>query len=412
MSFDIYSESFYLANNPDIAAAVSAGIFQSGFQHFQQFGLLEGRTSISPFFNEQLYLQTYSDVAAAVANGVFSSGLQHFISNGEAEGRGLLQEIYSEQAYLTIYPDIAAAVGAGVFASGYEHFRNFGVSEGRLDAVFNEQFYLLQHSDVADAVSQGVFSSGLEHFLNFGRFEGRTAAAPFNEGSYLRLYPDVASLISQGVFSSGLEHFVAFGQAEGRQGHDFNEGLYLLFNFDVATAVAAGNFSTGLEHFLNIGQFEQSRLVFFSGTNGNDVVQSYGSGFISLVGTLFTLDSVLAGVPLNEGVGEIDVLIGSPNSFDAYVLGTSDIATQTDLQFYVGQGDSDYALIRGFDPILDSILLSGQPQDYVQTLGSNGLNISTTGGDLVGIVEGVTAPLATELVDEASFFYVSEQSIF
>ena len=87
MTFAIFDEAFYLNSYPDVRAAVQAGAFSSGLQHFQQAGLNEGRTLVSPFFNEDLYLRKNPDVAAAVASGGLSSGLQHYIQNGETEGR-------------------------------------------------------------------------------------------------------------------------------------------------------------------------------------------------------------------------------------------------------------------------------------------------------------------------------------
>lgn len=38
-----FDEFQYLTNNPDVAQAVGAGDFASGFDHFQQFGDAEGR---------------------------------------------------------------------------------------------------------------------------------------------------------------------------------------------------------------------------------------------------------------------------------------------------------------------------------------------------------------------------------
>jgi hypothetical protein len=127
MSFAIFDENYYLANNSDVKSAVDAGTFSSGRQHFEQFGLAEGRVSVSPFYNEQLYLQKYPDVAAAIAAGGFSSGLQHYIQNGEVERRS--PGSFDEQAYLARYPDVAAAVAAGTFSSGLQHYIQFGQFE-------------------------------------------------------------------------------------------------------------------------------------------------------------------------------------------------------------------------------------------------------------------------------------------
>lgn len=129
MSFAIFDENFYLANYPDVRAAVQARAFSSGLQHFQQYGLAEGRTRVSPFYIEQLYLLNYLDVANAVRSGAFKSGLQHYINYGEAEGRS--PGLFNEQTYRQAYPDVAAAIAAGGFSSGLQHYILYGQAEGR-----------------------------------------------------------------------------------------------------------------------------------------------------------------------------------------------------------------------------------------------------------------------------------------
>ncbi len=76
-----FDEAFYLSQNPDVAAAVSRGIFTSGAQHFEEFGRFEFRDP-SAFFDTSFYLGQYPDVAAAGVNP-----LQHFIEFGAKEGR-------------------------------------------------------------------------------------------------------------------------------------------------------------------------------------------------------------------------------------------------------------------------------------------------------------------------------------
>lgn len=170
MSFDIFDESFYLSNYPDVKAAVDAGGFTSGLEHFQKHGLAEGRVLVSPFYDEEFYLKTNPDIAAAVESGAFKSGLQHFIEFGEAEGRssGL---IFDEEFYLQKNPDVAAAVESGAFSSGLQHFMMFGKDEGRSRSPFNEEVYLELNPDVAAGVKAGTYSSGLQHYEQYGQFE-------------------------------------------------------------------------------------------------------------------------------------------------------------------------------------------------------------------------------------------------
>ncbi len=81
-----FDADFYLANNPDVAAAVDAGAFGSAFEHFFLFGAEEGRDP-SAAFDTAFYLATNPDVFGAVDAGGFDSAFQHFILFGQFEGR-------------------------------------------------------------------------------------------------------------------------------------------------------------------------------------------------------------------------------------------------------------------------------------------------------------------------------------
>lgn len=183
MSFSIFDETYYQESYPDVDAAVRSGTFTSGLQHFQQFGLAEGRTEVSRFWSESGYFSPGPvfappknfDVLEAIRNGIFPSGLAHFIQVGEAEGRFPEFSLYNEDYYLSRYPDIDSAVAAGTLPSGYSHFIQFGQQENRVANPFNEAYYLALYPDVAAAVNAGIFNSALEHYSAFGRNEGRKA---------------------------------------------------------------------------------------------------------------------------------------------------------------------------------------------------------------------------------------------
>ncbi|HEY9298881.1 MAG TPA: hypothetical protein VIQ31_21490 [Phormidium sp.] len=314
-------------------------------------------------FNEQYYLDSYPDVNASVnTGGNFFSGFEHFIFYGLDEGRSLVSPYFSEQGYLALYPDVANAVAAGFFSSGVEHFALRGADEGRYSPIAtfdSEQAYLQKYPDVALAVNQGFFRSGYDHFLQTGQFEGRVPSY-FNERDYLVLNPDVAAAVGVADPQTGL---VAF--------------------------------NSGFEHYLLFGQFE-NRLSLFSGTRGNDVITSFGESLTALTGVEY---AVLARDPFNyalgsTGVGEIDILIGGAQQND-FLLGLSRSPSNPNpRQLYVGGGNADYALIRGFERGFDAIQLVGTINDYTQqAIGAN-LAISTNTGDLVAIVEGVNTPLA------------------
>jgi hypothetical protein len=57
-----FNEAYYLANNPDVAAAIDAGVFQSAEEHFNLFGWSEGRDP-NENFDTSFYLSENPDVA-------------------------------------------------------------------------------------------------------------------------------------------------------------------------------------------------------------------------------------------------------------------------------------------------------------------------------------------------------------
>lgn len=178
MTFAIFDENYYLSKNIDVATAVKAGIFQSGKQHFELYGLQEKRTSVSPIWSEGGYfgfgfIPRNFDVAQAVFEGNLPSGLAHFIQYGEAEGRFISNSSYNEEFYLRTNPDVANAVATKILPSGFSHFLQFGKNEGRKGSAFNEKAYLVFNPDVLAAVQSGAFLNSLEHYQQYGQGELR-----------------------------------------------------------------------------------------------------------------------------------------------------------------------------------------------------------------------------------------------
>ncbi|HEY9887034.1 MAG TPA: cadherin-like domain-containing protein, partial [Candidatus Obscuribacterales bacterium] len=212
----LFDEGYYLSRNADVAAAIANGALTSGYQHFSQFGYLEGRDP-SVLYNEAFYLAAHSDVAAAVANGSLESGLQHFLTSGAGELR-VSSPNFSQLDYLDNNADVLAAVRDGLVNSGFEHYVEFGANEPRDPRLFlyNESFYLANNADVAAAVNSGALTDGFQHFVSFGQREGRAPSILFNEDSYLLSNPDIAAAVTGGGFASGFSHYVQFGRFEDR----------------------------------------------------------------------------------------------------------------------------------------------------------------------------------------------------
>jgi predicted extracellular nuclease/2',3'-cyclic-nucleotide 2'-phosphodiesterase (5'-nucleotidase family) len=172
-----FNESFYLAQNPDVAAAIEAGVIGSAEEHFNLFGFQEGRDP-NAHFDTSFYLEQNPDVAAAGVNP-----FDHYNLLGESEGRSP-NSLFDPVFYAEQYPDIVAA-GVSLF----EHFINFGASEGRspnasiasqLESGFDTEAYLAANPDVAAAIENGLFASAYEHWGLFGFKEDRSGAQNTN----------------------------------------------------------------------------------------------------------------------------------------------------------------------------------------------------------------------------------------
>ncbi|MGC9525350.1 MAG: alkaline phosphatase D family protein [Limnospira sp.] len=174
---DLYSESFYLANNPDVELAVEAGIIESGFEHFLETGQFQVRQP-TPLYDEFYYLATNPDVAQAVNSGAIASGFQHFINAGQFERRdpGIL---FDTAFYLEEYPFLESAILAGD-VTAIEHFVKFGqFADFRPSSLYNPDYYQARNPDVAAKVARGEVT-GIEHYLEIGAAQGRDFS-PFLE---------------------------------------------------------------------------------------------------------------------------------------------------------------------------------------------------------------------------------------
>ncbi|MFC4170476.1 Ig-like domain-containing protein [Microvirga sp. GCM10011540] len=211
-----------LTYNADGTLTVSgAGIGTDTLQniellHFDDRVVLANNPQIpaAPAFDEGYYLAQNPDVAAAVQAGALASGQEHYLKFGAQEGRSPApqQAVVDEAFYLSQNPDVAAAVAAGAFASGLQHYLQAGAREGRdPNALFDEAWYLQTNADVAAAVEAGSLKSGYEHFARFGWSEGRDPSAWMDVSAYLEANPDVAA-----ANVDPMTHYLRYGLDEGR----------------------------------------------------------------------------------------------------------------------------------------------------------------------------------------------------
>jgi serralysin len=109
-----FDYSFYLAHNPDVAAA---GV--DPFLHFETIGWKEGRNP-NALFDVKGYLAAYADVKAAGVNP-----LDHYDQAGWNEGRDP-STAFDTGDYLAHNPDVAAA-----HVDPLVHYLQSGIQEGR-----------------------------------------------------------------------------------------------------------------------------------------------------------------------------------------------------------------------------------------------------------------------------------------
>lgn len=174
---DLFNETFYRNNNPDVAAAISSGLFRNGLEHFLQFGQFEKRNP-SAFFDTAYYLQQNPDVANVV-NSNITTAFVHFINAGQNEGRSPFS-LFNNSFYLSSNPDVNAAVNRDEI-TGIEHYIEYGAEEGRNPSrFFDNSFYLQRNLDVAQAVQADIIT-GVEHYIQYGQFEGRIPRLLFSQ---------------------------------------------------------------------------------------------------------------------------------------------------------------------------------------------------------------------------------------
>ncbi|MEM7225603.1 MAG: hypothetical protein AAF495_21675, partial [Pseudomonadota bacterium] len=184
-------------------------------------------------FNEEFYLLTNPDVFAAVNAGVFASGVDHYIQFGDAENRnptgavdpvtGATTVLFNNADYLAVNPDVAAAIQAGTVRTALDHYVDSGVSEGRsntpFDAAtnFDASFYAAQNPDVVAAINGGAFDpSNLDgslfaHWVLFGFNEGRAGNDTSNPTSTLTVNPDLIQTTAENAVINGPAAVTALG---------------------------------------------------------------------------------------------------------------------------------------------------------------------------------------------------------
>ncbi len=171
-----FDNELYLAHNPDVKAA---GL--NPLAHYLQYGQAEGLQTFTaigkasdlathPGFDAEYYLLANADVAKAAraAGGdSFAFAYQHYESFGVQEGRNP-NAVFDTKGYLAAYGDVKAA-----HIDPLAHYDIYGWKEGRdPSASFDTKAYLSANPDVKAAGMDPML-----HYLQYGALEGRSAVA-------------------------------------------------------------------------------------------------------------------------------------------------------------------------------------------------------------------------------------------
>ena len=83
---------------------------------------------IAPLFDEAFYLATHPDVRAAVEAGGYGSGREHYLAHGFDEGRAAVR--IDAAWYARTYPLAAQEIGEAWYAGPEHHFAEIGAARG------------------------------------------------------------------------------------------------------------------------------------------------------------------------------------------------------------------------------------------------------------------------------------------
>ncbi|HQT39345.1 MAG TPA: glycosyltransferase [Acidocella sp.] len=214
----LFDEAFYCQQNPDVTELIRAGQYQSGFDHFCQYG----HRALSPhwLFDDLLYARLYEDMSIDnLDQHGFMGRYDHYLRSGQFEGR---QAHYIFDA--AYYKQQAIAVGVDsveLDVSGpYKHYLcriDAGLPELPPSIYFDPRWYVEQNIGVQSEIAEGLFHSAIEHYLCNLAPEIRDPVPQFSEAYYREANRDIASAIDNGMFRCGYEHFVQFGAFELRR---------------------------------------------------------------------------------------------------------------------------------------------------------------------------------------------------
>ena len=216
-----FDYNFYRADNPDLAGLGNRDLLN----HFKTFGLQEGR-KFSPFFDLEFYIKNYKQRNEDTDNvpdefnnleGFNRQWVRQFLA--ELELAQVLPEgdsaflfspyIDIQEIYLPSNPDLQSA-GFDV-KDALQHLQLFGLNEGRrFSIILDPDFYIENHPDIQAAGLN--HREALDHFIRFGVNESRRPSLLYDT----QFYRDNNQDLKEQNFSNKelIDHFRLTGLPE------------------------------------------------------------------------------------------------------------------------------------------------------------------------------------------------------
>jgi hypothetical protein len=215
--------------------------------------------SVSPnrLFDETWYRATYDDVGRAVASGSSYSGFMHFMQSGLLEGRApngfilallphgapplpITSEAFDAAGYLRDHPEARVFIEHFPVFDAWAFYATYGHRMGHEAALkedgpgidspaarlirsrFDEEYYRRTYLDGPGDAKIDAF----EHYLLRKAGAAANPTAWFDEEWYLAFYGDAREAVQNGQYLSGFHHYLMAGEAQGRTPRpDFRRAL-------------------------------------------------------------------------------------------------------------------------------------------------------------------------------------------
>lgn len=251
----LFDEKFYLDTNPDIAALIAEGSYQSGFDHFCQ----HGHRGLSPhwLFDDTLYAEMHDDMT--LENLVRYNCLgryDHWLKSGQREtrtGHFLFDKDYYRARVAAAGGDLDALDADGAFVHYLYSIGGDG-PELATSPYFEPLWYLDAHPTARASIAAGTARNALHHYITQGEAAALDPVPEFSEAFLRETYPDIAAAVGAGLYRSAYHHFLRYGAYELRRPrHDIDLVYYRDMNRRVRNDLEAGQVRDAFAHLRTVG---------------------------------------------------------------------------------------------------------------------------------------------------------------